>query len=82
MSMNPEKVVEKAFREALDLPEEYELTEDGSFNSVPGWDSMGHMQIVSEIESMIGESLDMEEIIDLDRVDKVIKLVKRKDGTQ
>ena len=41
----------KTFRNALDLDEKINLTPESAFEEVPGWDSLGHMRIIAELES-------------------------------
>ena len=49
-----------------------------SFDDIPGWDSVGHMNLVTELESHFGISLDMDEIVGLDSVGAVRAIVARK----
>jgi len=70
--------VYQVFRVAFELDGNFVLIDSMSFEDVPGWDSLGHMRLVQEIESKIGICLEMEEIIDLDSVGAVRKLFSRK----
>src|SRR5262245_53061862 len=71
-------VVRAAFRSALDLPDDFELTDESSFEAVPGWDSVGHMRIVLELENIIGKPLELDEIVGLDTVGKIRALLTAK----
>ncbi len=64
------------FRNALDLDESYELDDSMVFESVPGWDSLGHARIVAEIETLIGAVLELEQIVELDSVAKIRYLIE------
>ena len=70
--------IKAAFRVALDLPEDFEITDESAFNDVPGWDSVGHMRLVLELETIVGGPLELEEIVDLDTVQKIRLLVSSK----
>jgi acyl carrier protein len=63
--------VKQIFQKALDLDEGCQLDDSMAFEGIPGWDSLGHMRIVMEIEALIGVPLEMEEIIGLDTVGKI-----------
>jgi acyl carrier protein len=67
-----------AFRKALRLEEDFPIADRMSFDDIPGWDSVGHMSLVTELESHFGISLDMDEIVGLDNVGAVRATVARK----
>ena len=66
------------FRKAMRLEEGFVIADPMSFDDIPGWDSVGHMSLVTELESHFGISLDMDEIVGLDSVGAVRTLVARK----
>ncbi len=70
--------VADAFRKAMRLEQSFAIADPMSFDDVPGWDSVGHMNLVSELESRFGISLDMDEIVGLDSVGAVRAIVGRK----
>jgi acyl carrier protein len=70
--------IKKVFLTALDLPGDFAITDASGFNAVPGWDSVGHMRIVFELEQLIGSPLEIEEIVGLDTVAKIRALVDAK----
>ena len=41
-----------------------ELTDELAYQSVPSWDSVGHMMLVGELEDNFGIMLEMNDIID------------------
>ena len=67
-----------AFRAALDLDNSIELTADSAFEEVPGWDSLGHMRVIAELEEKFDIEFELEEIVDQDTVQKVFDLVRSK----
>ena len=45
---------------------------------MPDWDFLGYMRIVLELEKRLKVEFDIDEIIDVDTVKKVIQLAKSK----
>jgi acyl carrier protein len=80
--MPAEKIVQDdiaiAFRAALRLDPGFAIEDRMTFDDIPGWDSVGHMNLITELESRLGVVLEMDEIVALDSVDAVRKMVARK----
>jgi acyl carrier protein len=70
--------VAAAFRTAMRLGPDFSLRDEMGFDDVPGWDSIGHMNLVNELETRLGVSLDLQEIVALDSVKAVRALVAQK----
>lgn len=68
--MTTDKVA-AAFRAAMRLDGTFAIEDHMTFDDVPGWDSVGHMNLITELESRFGVSLDMDEIIAMDSVKAV-----------
>ncbi len=64
-----------AFRTAMRLDQGFAIEDRMSFDDIPGWDSVGHMNLISELESRLGIALEMDEIVAIDSVGAVRKLV-------
>lgn len=73
----PEEIRE-VFRTVFQLDDGFPLQGSMSFDDVPGWDSVGHMNLVTELESRFDLSLEMDEIVGLDCVHAVGHLVATK----
>ncbi len=69
--------IKEIFARALDLGD-YELNLDSEFEEVPDWDSLGHMRIIFELESELGIEFEIDEIVGIDTVQKVIDLAQSK----
>ena len=65
------------FKNSLNL-NNYELNLDSEFESVPQWDSLGHMKIISEIESRLNLDFEIDEIVGVNTVKKLIDMVNSK----
>ncbi len=66
------------FRTAMRLDDRFAIEDRMSFEDIPGWDSVGHMNLVTQLESHFGMTLDMDEIVGLDSVGAVRAVVARK----
>jgi acyl carrier protein len=56
--------LDRAFRIGLGLPADADPT-DAMFGRTPGWDSVGHMQLIVAIESSFGLSLEPDEVFEM-----------------
>ena len=64
------------FKKALN--NKSKITLSSKFEKVKGWDSLGHMKVISEIEDKLKISFEIDEIIGVDSVKKLIDLSKTK----
>ncbi|MFB2813190.1 acyl carrier protein [Shewanella xiamenensis] len=74
---NNEKLV-NAFVTSLGIKEEL-VKDDLKYNSIPQWDSIAHMSLVSELESVFDVMLDTDEIIDMSSVAKTREILSSHD---
>jgi len=70
------KFMEIIFKKALN--NKSKITLSSKFEKVKGWDSLGHMKVISEIEDKLKISFEIDEIIGVDSVKKLIDLSKTK----
>ena len=73
---NKEKYV-RAFAEALDV--DTSAIENLEYQSIPQWDSIGHMGLVAAIEDTFDIMMDTDDIIDFSSYVKGIELLKKYD---
>ena len=66
------------FRLSLDLDPNYELLPNSSYQEVRGWDSLGHMRLIAGLEDEFDIEFEIEEIIDLNTIQKIFELVNSK----
>jgi len=45
---------------------------------VPGWDSLGHLRVIAELEDVFDIEFEIEEIVDQNTVQKIYDLVQSK----
>lgn len=71
--------VQKAFHLAFDL-EPYSITLDTQPNDVPAWDSLGHIELASSLEREFNISFDVDELMAMENVREIIRIVQSKLG--
>lgn len=47
------------------------------YQAVTGWDSVGHMQLMTELEDVFGIALDMEDILDFSSYEKGLDVLRK-----
>ena len=70
------KFMQSIFKAALN--NKSKITLSSEFEKVNGWDSLGHMKIISTIEKKLSISFEIDEIIGINNVKKLINLTKKK----
>jgi acyl carrier protein len=71
-----EKLI-SAFSSGLGVPVSQEIA-TFEYRKIPQWDSMGHMQLVLEIESTFDIMLDTDEVLDLSSFNKAVEIIERR----
>lgn len=71
---NKEKLF-NSFAEALNIDLSLVIT-DLSYQSIPEWDSITHMFLISQLEEDFDISLDTDEVIDLSSVAKAMEILQ------
>lgn len=72
---NYEKYVE-AFKTGLAIDEE-KVTKDLTYQSIMEWDSVGHMELVAELEDIFDISMDTDDIIEFNSFEAGIKILAK-----
>lgn len=65
-----------AFMDSFEL-EEDQLGADLAYQSIPQWDSVGHMQLIATIEDAFDIMFDTDDIIDFNSYEKGKELLKK-----
>ena len=77
-----DEVLEKvrtAFRSAFDVDPET-ITIETVPDNVPAWDSMGHVTLASSLESVFGLSFDVDDLMAMENVMEICRVVESKLG--
>lgn len=68
-------IVQGAFKAAFDVDPQ-SITIETKPNDIPGWDSMGHVALVSSLEQAFGLSFDVDEVMEMEDVRQIIRIVE------
>ena len=66
----------KAFTETFSI-DENKLKKNLEYNTIPEWDSIGHMTLIAELEDTFEISMDMDDIIDFSSYKKGIEMIEK-----
>lgn len=75
MNINQSKLIE-TFAKALNVSSEI-ITDELSYQSIPEWDSVSHMVLISFLEEAFEVSIDTDDVIDLSSVAKAREILKK-----
>jgi acyl carrier protein len=74
--MNNTQKYNQAFIENFSIVES-KLTDDLIYNSIPEWDSVGHMGLVAALEEQFDIMMEMDDIIDFSSYKKGFELIAK-----
>ena len=74
--MNNKQKYDQAFIESFSI-DESKLGDNLEYNSIPDWDSIGHMAMIAELEEVFGISMDIDDIIEFSSYKKGIEILKK-----
>ena len=69
--------IKNIFIECFELVD-YKILPSSEFESVPGWDSLGHMKLITSLEEEFDIEFELDEIIGVDTAQKMLDLVNSK----
>lgn len=75
-----EKIIQ-IFKEVLPDLKEGELELSASQETVVGWDSFAHMELVGKIEQAFGVTFELDEVITLETPQAFVDIVEKKQQT-
>lgn len=64
------------FAQALDIPIE-QVTDDLGYKSIPEWDSLAHIALITSLDMEYNTMLDTEDVIDMSSVRKAREILKK-----
>ena len=74
--MNNKQKYDQAFMESFSIDESV-LGDDLLYNSIPEWDSVGHMSMVAGLEDAFDIMLEMDDIIDFSGYKKGFEIIAK-----
>ena len=76
--MSNETILRVIFSESLAISTE-EVIDSLEYNTIPKWDSLGHMSIVAKIEGTFNIMLDIDDILDMNNFGKAKEILNKYD---
>lgn len=76
LSMNNLSLYQKIFRDSLSLSDSYKL-DKLKYQSIPEWDSIGHMSLIAALEENFKITIDTDDIVDFGSFKKGIEILKK-----
>ena len=74
--MNNKQKYDQSFMESFSIDESV-LSDDLLYNSIPEWDSIGHMSLVAGLEDAFDIMLEMDDIIDFSGYKKGFEIIAK-----
>ena len=74
--MNNIEIYKKSFIESLSVSEEI-INDTLEYNSIPEWDSIAHMGLISELEDKFKITFETDDIIDFSSFQKGKEILKK-----
>ena len=76
--MNNEQRLREIFAEALGI-EQAQVTDELAYNTIPEWDSIAHMALISEIDDVFDTMLDTDDVLDMSTFAKAKEILEKYD---
>lgn len=76
--MNTKQIIIRIMSELFEIPEE-KITMDSGIGDFPKWDSLGHINLLQEIQDELDIEFEPEEIIELEDVEDIVNLASDKE---
>jgi acyl carrier protein len=69
--------VQEAFKTSFDVDPRFVALETTA-SDIPGWDSVGHLSLASNLEQVFGISLDVDELMEMESVREIVRIITAK----
>jgi len=69
--------IRQAFHDAFDVNPQL-VSIDTAPDDITGWDSVGHLALASSLESTFGLSFDVDELMEMENVREIVRILQSK----
>jgi len=69
--------VREVFKAAFDIDPQLVSLETNA-SDIPGWDSVGHLSLASNLEQVFGITLDVDELMEMENVREIVRIITKK----
>ena len=70
--------LEKIIREVFDIEVET-IDENWTSDHIPDWDSVGHLNLIMEVEKAFNIKVEIEEMFEIEKLADITKILKKKE---
>jgi acyl carrier protein len=74
--MNTTQTLHDIIAAALSIPAE-QVTDDLSYQSIPEWDSVSHIYLITELEAAFNITIDTDEVLEMSSVEQVKETLRK-----
>jgi acyl carrier protein len=71
-----DKRLERIIREVFPIQEET-IDENWTSDDIPDWDSVGHLNLIMEIEKAFNIKIEVEEMFEIEKLGDIIPILKK-----
>jgi acyl carrier protein len=71
------KKVRKSFVEAFGI-DPSEFSQDLTPDSIPAWDSFGHLRLVIALQEQFSIEFNIDEIMEMESVEKIVEIISKR----
>jgi acyl carrier protein len=69
--------LEKIIREVFDIETET-IDENWTSDDIPDWDSVGHLNLIIEVEKQFKIKIEIEEMFEVEKLKDIVKILEKK----
>jgi acyl carrier protein len=69
--------VREVFKTSFNIDPE-KVTAETKASDIPGWDSMGHLSLASNLEQAFKISLDVDDMMEMENVREILRIIQAK----
>ncbi|QHS60484.1 acyl carrier protein [Chitinophaga agri] len=74
--MNTTQTLQDIIAAALSIPLN-EVTDDLSYQSIPEWDSVSHIYLITELEAAFNITIDTDEVLEMSNVEQIKETLRK-----
>jgi acyl carrier protein len=72
-----DKRLEQIIREVFDIEAET-IDENWTSDHIPDWDSVGHLNLIMEVEKEFDIKIEIEEMFEVEKLKDIVKILEKK----
>ena len=69
--------IQEAFKATFEIDPQF-VTAETSAGNIPGWNSLGHLSLTTQLEQTFGITFDVDELMEMENVREIVRIVSAK----